>query len=129
MGRFAEIAGLDATDPRFATNVHRAAHRDDLAEETEKALLQRPAAHWLELLHTAGIPVGEVRTLDQVYNGPQTRSQGLMIKVDHSTLGPIELPGPAVRFDGGGRSRYIAPPRLGEHDGSVRAWLDEHDAT
>ncbi|MEU3657678.1 CoA transferase [Streptomyces sp. NPDC032161] len=126
--KFARIVGLDATDPRFENNTRRTAHRDELVEEIEKELLQRPAAHWLALLHAAGIPAGEVRTLDQVYNCPQTRSQGLVIEVDHSSLGPIELPGPAVRFDDGCRLRHLAPPRLGEHDDSVRAWLDGHDA-
>ncbi|MEU6230633.1 CoA transferase [Streptomyces sp. NPDC047042] len=126
--KFAEIVGLDADDPRFATNIQRTAHRDDLVEKIEKQLLQRPPEYWLERLHAAGVPAGEVRTLDQVYNSPQTRSQGLVIEVNHSSLGQIELPGPAVRFDEGGRSKHNPPPRLGEHNDSVRVWLDGHDA-
>ncbi|MFE5915207.1 CaiB/BaiF CoA transferase family protein [Streptomyces wedmorensis] len=126
--RFAEILGLDTADPRYDGNVRRVAHRDELVADVEKALLERPAAHWLALLDAAGVPAGEVRTLDQVYDCPQTRSQGLVIEVDHPSLGTIELPGPAVRFDDGGRARHIAPPRLGEHDESVRAWLHGLDA-
>ncbi|KFG71879.1 CaiB/BaiF CoA transferase family protein [Streptomyces mutabilis] len=125
--KFAEITGLDATDPRYVSNVQRVAHRAELIEDIEKQLLQRPAAHWLALLEAAGIPAGEVRTLDQVYDCPQTRSQGLVIEVDHPSLGTIELPGPAVRFDDGGQHRHAAPPRLGEHNESVRAWLHEQD--
>ncbi|SEM30161.1 CaiB/BaiF CoA transferase family protein [Streptacidiphilus jiangxiensis] len=122
--KFVEIVGLDATDARFATNAQRTAQRCDLVEEIEKALLQHPPAHWLAHMHAAGIPAGEVRTLDQVYTCPQTRSQGLVIKVDHSSLGAIELPGPAVRFDDGGRHQHCAPPRLGEHNATVRTWLE-----
>ena len=37
-----------------------------------------------------------------------------------------------VRFDdntfAGGRSEHLHPPRLGEHNQRVRAWLDEKDA-
>ncbi|QIY53500.1 CoA transferase [Streptomyces sp. RPA4-5] len=124
---FAEIVGLDTADPRYAGNAERVAHRDDLVGDIEKTLLQRPAAHWLARLESAGIPAGEVRTLDQVYDCPQTRSQGLVIEVDHASLGTIELPGPAVRFDDGGRLRHAAPPRLGEHNSTVRAWLREQE--
>ncbi|TSB22646.1 CaiB/BaiF CoA transferase family protein [Streptomyces benahoarensis] len=124
---FAEIVGLDTADPRYAGNAERVAHRDDLVGDIEKTLLQRPAAHWLARLDSAGIPAGEVRTLDQVYDCPQTRSQGLVIEVDHASLGTIELPGPAVRFDDGGRLRHAAPPRLGEHNSTVRAWLREQE--
>ncbi|MFD9812819.1 CaiB/BaiF CoA transferase family protein [Streptomyces sp. NPDC059080] len=124
---FAEIVGLDTADPRYASNAERVAHRDDLVGDIEKTLLQRPAAHWLARLDSAGIPAGEVRTLDQVYDCPQTRSQGLVIEVDHASLGTIELPGPAVRFDDGGRLRHAAPPRLGEHNSTVRAWLREQE--
>ncbi len=79
-----------------------------------------------------GIPAGEVRTLDRVYDWDQTRSQGLVIEVDHPLLGTIEIPGPPIRFDhntyAGGRSEHLHPPLLGEHNESVRAWLDEMDA-
>jgi len=75
----------------------------------------------------------EVRTLDRVYEWEQTRSQGLVIDVDHPVLGRIELPGPPLRFDdnahAGGRTEHLPPPALGEHDASVRAWLDALDAT
>ncbi|MDQ1012133.1 crotonobetainyl-CoA:carnitine CoA-transferase CaiB-like acyl-CoA transferase [Streptomyces sp. V4I23] len=125
--KFAEIVGLDTEDPRYVSNAARVAHRDDLVRDIEKTLLQQGAAHWLSLLDATGIPCGEVRTLDQVYACPQTRSQGLVIEVNHPSLGAIELPGPAVRFDDGGRRRHTAPPRLGEHNESVRTWLNERD--
>ncbi len=121
--RFAEIIGLDTADPRYDGNARRVARRDELVADIEKKLLEQPPAHWLALLDAAGVPAGEVRTLDQVYDCPQTRSQGLVIEVDHPSLGTIELPGPAVRFDDSGRAGHRPPPRLGEHNESVRAWL------
>ena len=63
----------------------------------------------------------------------QTRSQGLLVDVEHSSLGTLTLPGPALRFDdntyAGAREQHLAPPRLGEHNASVTAWLDELDTT
>jgi crotonobetainyl-CoA:carnitine CoA-transferase CaiB-like acyl-CoA transferase len=69
-----------------------------------------------------------VRTMDEVYGWEQTLSQGLLLQADHPTLGTISLPGPPVRFDGGGRRAHTAPPTLGQHNQSVAAWLDELDS-
>jgi crotonobetainyl-CoA:carnitine CoA-transferase CaiB-like acyl-CoA transferase len=126
---FASAIGLDADDPRFATNGDRVGHRDDLTAEIEKAFATRPAEHWLVLLAEAGVPSGKVRTIDDVYAWEQTRSQGLLLEVDHPTQGRLELPGSPLRFDdnawSGGRPTHLAPPTLGQHNASVRAWLDE----
>jgi crotonobetainyl-CoA:carnitine CoA-transferase CaiB-like acyl-CoA transferase len=126
---FATAIGLDADDPRFATNGDRVGHRDDLTAEIEKVFATQPAEHWLALLAEAGVPSGKVRTIDDVYAWEQTRSQGLLLEVDHPTQGRLELPGSPLRFDdnawSGGRPMHLAPPTLGQHNESIRAWLDE----
>lgn len=126
---FAPLVGLDFADERFATNALRVAHRDELTAAIEKAFSTSPADVWLGSLAEAGIPAGKVRDFQQVYEWEQTRSQGLLIDVEHPTLGAIQLPGPPLRFDdnayAGARETNLAPPRLGEHDESVRAWLEE----
>ncbi|MFP5253045.1 MAG: CaiB/BaiF CoA transferase family protein [Actinomycetes bacterium] len=127
--RFAPVVGLDADDSRFATNEARVARRDELISEIEAVFGDHGAEHWLSRLDDAGVPAGKVRTLDDVYSWEQTRSQGLLIEVDHPTAGTVTLPGPALRFDdnahAGGRERHDAPPRLGEHNDAVLAWLDD----
>lgn len=126
--RFAAIAGMDAEDERFAVNRSRVSRRDELIAEIERQLAGHTRQHWLGLLAEAGIPAGCIRTIDEVYEWEQTRSQGLLMAVDHPVLGRIELPGPALRFDDEKHSQAVPPPRLGQHDASVRAWLDEMDA-
>src|SRR6478735_5946055 len=119
---------LDAADPRFATNVVRVRHRDELVALLEAHFATDPAEHWLGLLADAGVPSGKVRTLDDVYDWEQTRSQGLLLSVEHATQGSLNLPGSPIRFDdnafSGGRSTHLAPPTLGQHDESIRKWLD-----
>ncbi len=119
----APLLGLDPGDERFATNQLRVAHRDDLTKEIESALAAETVTVWLPRLADAGIPAGAVRSLDQVYDWDQTRSQGLLIDVEHPVLGPITLPGPPLRFDGADQPEHRSPPTLGQHDASVRAWL------
>ncbi|HEX6249035.1 MAG TPA: CoA transferase [Nocardioidaceae bacterium] len=126
---FAAALGLDATDPRFLTNSDRVGNRDALTAEIEEVLSAQPAEHWLALLADAGVPSGKVRTIDDVYGWEQTRSQGLLLEVDHPTLGHLELPGSAIRLDdnsySGGRATHLPPPRLGQHNETVRAWLEK----
>jgi crotonobetainyl-CoA:carnitine CoA-transferase CaiB-like acyl-CoA transferase len=129
--RFAPVVGLEPDDPRFAELPDRTRRRPELTAEIEKALAAESREVWLARFAEAGVPAGSIRSLDEVYAWEQTRSQGLVVAVDHPELGEIELPGPALRFDGH-RREHSPPPLLGEHDASVRAWLDEqntHDET
>ena len=129
--RLATGFGLDPLAPGFATNRERVGNRDEVIAALNAAFADIPHTELMARLAELGIPAGEVRTLDRVYEWDQTRSQGLVIEVDHPVLGTIEVPGPPIRFDdnafAGGRSEHLHPPLLGEHDESVRAWLDELD--
>ncbi len=128
-GLWARLCGmlaLDAADERFATNALRVEHRAELIGVLESAFAGWTAAELLDALATAGVPAGKVRSIDEVYAWEQTRSQGLLIEVDHSTLGRISLPGPPLRFftpDGRETTRrdHRPPPLLGEHTRAARA--------
>jgi crotonobetainyl-CoA:carnitine CoA-transferase CaiB-like acyl-CoA transferase len=126
--RLATAFDLPVDAPGFATNADRVGNRDGVIDAVNAAFASQPLADLLPRLDELGIPAGEVRTLDRVYDWEQTRSQGLLVDVDHATVGPITLPGPPLRFDDGGRVAHTAPPTLGQHDTSVRRWLDEVDA-
>ena len=131
--KFASAFGLDPDAPGMASNAERVGNRDAVNDAINAVFADRRLADLLPELDRAGVPAGEVRTLDRVYEWDQTRSQGLVIDVDHPVLGRIELPGPPLRFDdnahAGGRTEHLPPPALGQHDASVRAWLDAMDAT
>jgi crotonobetainyl-CoA:carnitine CoA-transferase CaiB-like acyl-CoA transferase len=121
--RFAALLGLGATDERFATNGARVANYDALAVLIEERLSSHPLSHWLEAFSANGIPAGEVKPLDRVYGSDQVKSQGLIVETDHATLGPIRLPGPPLRFDGGVPTEHLPPPTLGQHSDAIREWL------
>lgn len=123
--------GLDADAPGLATNRERVHNRDAVVALIHAAFAQVSLSELLERLDELGIPAGEVRTLDRVYEWEQTRSQGLAIDVEHPLLGSIKIPGPPIRLDNndfaGGRAAHTHPPLLGEHTDSVLAWLDATD--
>ncbi|MGJ9423964.1 CaiB/BaiF CoA transferase family protein [Aeromicrobium sp. CF3.5] len=126
---FAPLVAIDPSEPQFATNGLRVTNKEALIELIEAVFATQPAEHWLARLEEIGTPAGKVRTIDEVYEWEQVRSQGLVIEVDHATQGRLTLPGPVLRFDdnahAGSRVHNIAPPTLGQHDESIRAWLDE----
>lgn len=125
---FCSVIDLDPNHADFATNAARVAHRQALIDLIEASFAHRSSASVLEQLSAAGVPAGVVRSIDEVYNWPQTQSQGLVVEVEHQSLGRIRLPGPPLRFfgfDGDERTRreHDAPPTLGQHDADVRAWI------
>ena len=125
--KFAPVVGVDPEDPRYAQNRARVERREELVELVNAAFGDRLVDDVLADLERAGVPAGEVRTLDRVYDWEQTRSQGLLVDVEHSSLGTVTLPGPPLRFDGAPAAQHRPPPRLDEHAAEVRAWLDEQD--
>ena len=123
--RLCEMLGLDPAEERFATNARRVEHRVELIEVLERAFASWSSGDLLIALEEAGVPAGKVRTIDEVYEWEQTRSQGLVIDVEHSSLGRISLPGPPLRFfTPGGREttrrEHRPPPLLGEHTEAAR---------
>lgn len=126
---FAETFGIDAARPEFATNAARVRNREKVIEEVENAFSGFDSETLLAKLNDAGIPAGKVRTLDEVYEWEQVRSQGLLIEVDHRILGKVSLPGPPLRFfdtsDTGETTltTHTAPPALNQDGDEIRRWL------
>ncbi|WP_103337746.1 CaiB/BaiF CoA transferase family protein [Amycolatopsis sp. CA-126428] len=123
--RFCAGFDIDPATPGLATNAERVAHHGELVALVEKVFATWTAADLLDRFAEAGIPAGKVRSIDEVYTWDQTRSQGLLIEVDHDTLGTITLPGPPLRFfEASGtehtRTGHRPPPRLDQHGPAIR---------
>jgi formyl-CoA transferase len=126
--RFCAGFDIDPATPGFATNEQRVTNRERLIELVEGVFAHWKAAELLARLDEIGVPAGKVRTIDEVYAWEQTRSQGLLIDVEHATLGRLQLAGPPLRFfDRRGRevtrTAHTAPPIHDQDSAAVRAWL------
>jgi crotonobetainyl-CoA:carnitine CoA-transferase CaiB-like acyl-CoA transferase len=124
--RLVKAFELDQTG--LETNAARVADRARVIQVVEQAFARWPAERLLARLDEVGVPAGKVRQLDEVYEWEQTASQGLLIDVDHSTLGALRLPGPPLRFfaaDGAETTRrdHAAPPTLDQHGDAIRKWV------
>jgi crotonobetainyl-CoA:carnitine CoA-transferase CaiB-like acyl-CoA transferase len=85
-------------DAGLATNRQRVERRTEVIQILEGAFSSFPATEVIARAEAVGVPAGRVRTIDEVYAWEQTKSQGLLIDVQHASLGPIQLPGPPLRF-------------------------------
>ncbi|MFH0179859.1 CaiB/BaiF CoA transferase family protein [Streptomyces cacaoi] len=115
-------------DPRFATNRARVDNRRALNTELNAVLTGASVAHWCALLKDAGVPVTPIRTLDEVYDCPQTEALGIVQKADHPVVGPLQQVAFPVNFRGERPPVRSAPPTLGQHSQDVLAELGYDEA-
>ena len=103
-------------DPRFSDNAKRVENRTELAEILNSKLSSKPISHWMTVLQEAGLTVTPINTIEDVLKDPQAEARNSIWKVQHSSLGEIDLLGSALQH----LSRTPAepqghPPLLGEH--------------
>lgn len=127
--KFCKLVDIDPDSPQWKTNSDRVRNRQSLITAIESAFAHTDSEPLLAQLANAGIPAGKVRNLQEVYEWDQTKSQGLIVNVEHDTLGEIALPGPPLRFfDDAGievtRDSHAAPPTLGQHSEAIRAEVE-----
>lgn len=109
-----------ATDPRFVSNAARVAHRGDLVEALEAGLATDSARAWVGRLERAGVPAGQVGSVAEAF--ALAERLGLDPRVPVGGGAPDQVRHP-VTYSATPVQTYRQPPRLGEHDEQVRAWL------
>ncbi|MEZ4352689.1 MAG: CoA transferase [Myxococcota bacterium] len=117
------------TDPRFAEPRERARHRDALNEEIAGVLRTRTSDEWIERLVEAGVPVGPVNDVEQVFADPQVRHLGLAAPVAHPAVGAIEILRNATSLEGVPSAIRRPAPEVGEHTDEIlrEAGLEEEE--
>jgi crotonobetainyl-CoA:carnitine CoA-transferase CaiB-like acyl-CoA transferase len=119
--RLAEICGAPnwVSDPRFATNGARVAHRAELVPLLAERIATRRAADWLEKLEAAGIPAGPINHITQALADPQSQFRHVVRQIGSGRLGEVPTVGSPLRLDGERADAELPPPALGEHTQEV----------
>jgi len=107
-----------ATDPRFASNAERLAHRDELGALLETAFAGAPAATWVQRLGAAGVPAGPINDIAEAF--AFARAVGLEPVADVGGLSFVRSP---LRLSATPPEIRLVPPELGEHSEEIREWL------
>ncbi|HZV09412.1 MAG TPA: CaiB/BaiF CoA-transferase family protein [Novosphingobium sp.] len=110
-----------ASHPRFATNVLRVAHRDEITEVFNAIFATNSVAHWLEKLGAAGIPSGPINDLAEVFAYPQAVHRGLRARAPHPLKPDLDVIRSPLHFSATPITDYRAPPMLGEHTRTLLA--------
>jgi crotonobetainyl-CoA:carnitine CoA-transferase CaiB-like acyl-CoA transferase len=105
-------------DQRFAGNAARLEHRDELTAELEAAFAEAPADEWVARLGAAGVPAGPINDVGAAFAFASDLGLEPAVEVDgvRTVRSPMTLSATPAAV----RRR---PPRLGEHDDEIRAWL------
>ena len=123
--RLCEVLGEPslATDPRYATNAARVAHRAELVPLLQAHLRTRPAAQWLAALDAVKVPANPVNRIDQVFDDPQVRARGLRIELAHASGQDVPMVRNPLKFSATPLHYQRAAPVLGQDTRAVLAAL------
>ena len=104
------------TDTRFLDNHERLENHLALKHELEVTLKTKPVAHWLEVIHEAGVPVGPLLNVAQAAGHPQIKARNMLIEA-----GGHRMPGNPVKISGyDDPSVRIGAPTLDQHGPALR---------
>lgn len=118
-GQFRQLcAALGApdlgTDPRFASNADRIAHRAVLTAELSSLTAACDMAGLMSRLEAAGVPCGPVNTVDQVFAESQAAHRGLVVEQTRPDLAaPVRTVASPIRLSRTPVAYDRPPPALG----------------
>jgi crotonobetainyl-CoA:carnitine CoA-transferase CaiB-like acyl-CoA transferase len=116
--RWARLVGKEALigDPRFATDLQRADHRETITEAMNAWLATRTTAEAISELQAARVPAGPVLDLAEVLEDPQVKARELLRYVDYpGAPKPVPLADTAVRLSATPGCIRRRAPTVGEH--------------
>ena len=110
---------LENADWRSSGRRSRA--RADINAAIAEDTVQKPSAHWVELLEGVGIPCGPIYSIDQAFADPQVKHLGMAAAVDHPRLGPTHMVASPLNLSGVDKAIRCVAPVLPEDTDAVLA--------
>jgi CoA:oxalate CoA-transferase len=105
-----------AQDKRFLSNLDRTANNAALKAEIEVALTKQPTAHWLKVIHEAGVPVGPINNIKEAAEHPQIKARNMYIEA-----GGVKMPGNPIKIsDYEDPPVRVGAPELNQHGTALR---------
>jgi crotonobetainyl-CoA:carnitine CoA-transferase CaiB-like acyl-CoA transferase len=109
-------------DQRFISNPDRVANREELVALLQEEFSKKTADQWVEEIRGAGVPVGPVNSLADVFSDGHVLSSGILQNVEHPVAGMLELLASPVLVDGERLPIRRPPPTLGQHTDEIDDW-------
>jgi crotonobetainyl-CoA:carnitine CoA-transferase CaiB-like acyl-CoA transferase len=120
--RFVQLLGIGRSvgqDERFRSNAARIENRKLLIPLLQKTFSEQPASAWLEKLAASEIPAASINSVSEAVNDAQTQARGLIVQLEHPSLGTARSLANPVRYSRTPVSYRLPPPLLGEHTTAI----------
>jgi len=123
--RFCRAIGREdlIDDPRFKDNTLRAENRDALTPIVAGWVGERTVEEVVRIMEEARVPCGPVLDVPQATEVPQVRAREMLVEVEYPGLGPVEVPGVAIKLSRTPGKVVFRAPRVGEHNEEVYCGL------
>jgi formyl-CoA transferase len=108
-----------ARDPAYANDTVRVRNRAALIAAIEAITVRQPRDYWLTQFDSAGIPSGPINTYAEAFADPHVQARGMVVEVEHPSLGRLRMPGPPVKMSETPPRAERRAPLLGEHTRDV----------
>ncbi|XP_055969505.1 succinate--hydroxymethylglutarate CoA-transferase isoform X1 [Sorex fumeus] len=102
-------------DSKYKTNNLRVQNRKQLIKILSVRFEEELTSTWMSLFEGSGVPYGPINNMKSVFEEPQVLHNGLVMEMQHPTVGNICVPGPAVRYSQFKIEEASPPPLLGQH--------------
>lgn len=108
-----------AAQSQFAKAADRVELRGELVPIVAQIISTKPRRHWIEALSQAGVPYGDIRSVQEVCEAEQLVTRNMIIEMSHPTAGMVKNIDSPLRFDDENDDVHSAPPLLGQHTAEI----------
>jgi crotonobetainyl-CoA:carnitine CoA-transferase CaiB-like acyl-CoA transferase len=119
--RFCRAIGAEEliSDPDYANTKLRSANRDRLNAEIAAKLRAETSNTWIDRLNQAGVPCGQIYSIDQVFSDPQVQHLKPQATIDSPHAGKLTLLRQPMTLSRTPSHMERYPPAVGEHTQEV----------
>jgi crotonobetainyl-CoA:carnitine CoA-transferase CaiB-like acyl-CoA transferase len=107
-----------ALNPDYDTVRKRSARVGEIVPVIRAALQKHTALKWEEIIGTDA-PCCAIRTVEDMFDNPQTLHENLIARLDHPTVGPYRAFAGAFQFSTTANPAPFAAPTLGQHGDEI----------
>ncbi len=126
----ARVIGLE--DPRFQpdydpNNPSNTEKFDANFLLAKKNIASKPVSFWLKAFDDAGVPVGAVKFVEELFEDHQVLANDNVVTLQHEKAGEVKMFGPILKMSETPLKAQFASPALGQHTNELLSLLGYSD--